>query len=143
MTTIKRNTGMQASRLVVPSARPATPPPKPKPAVAKAVKPVSLRRLVVIEEGTIASMASNATFLKAFPFLAAVGRTIRSENGKPRGCGGCGRAAQERTAVYTTAKQAIASMDATKKRELREMLNAEQVRLVYKATTGKTIQLTF
>ena len=118
--------------------------PKPKITVPKpAAKPVSLRKLAVIEESTIAGMAMNKAFLAEFPFLASVGRTIRSENGKPKGCGGCGRAAQERSAIFTAAKQAISSMDSTKKRRLKELLNAQQARLTFKNNSGKVIQLTF
>jgi hypothetical protein len=125
--------------------QPAPPPAakKPVPAAPKAAKPVALRKLAVIEESTIAGMAVNSEFLKEFPFLSSIGRTIKSENGKPRGCGGCGRAAQERTAVFTAAKQALASLDSTKKRRLKELLKAQQARITYMNNSGKVVQLTF
>lgn len=132
---------------IIPVKRQPAPPPAAKksvPAAPKATaKPVALRKLAVVEESTIAGMAVNAEFLKEFPFLSAIGRTIKSENGKPRGCGGCGRAAQERTAVFTAAKQAFASLDATKKRRLKELLKAQQVRITYMNNSGKVVQLTF
>lgn len=98
------------------------------------------RKLVVIEEGTITSMASNDTFKKEFPFLASLATKTANKRG---GCGGCGRAAAERTAVFTAAKQALAGMDSDKKRRLKELLNAAQVRITYKNNSGKLMQLTF
>ena len=46
------------------------------------------RKLVVIEEGTITSMASNDTFKKEFPFLASLATKTANKRG---GCGGSGR----------------------------------------------------
>jgi len=105
-----------------------------------AERTVPKRKLVVVEEGTITSMASNAAFTKEFPFLASLAAKTA---GKKGGCGGCGRAAAERTAVFTAAKQALAGMDSDKKRRLKELLNTTQIRITYKNNSGKLVQLTF
>lgn len=101
---------------------------------------VPKRKLVVIEEGTITSMAANAAFTKEFPFLTSLASKTGS---KQRGCGSCGRAAAERTAVFGAAKQALAGMDSDKKRRLKELLNTSQVRITFKNNSGKLVQLTF
>ena len=97
------------------------------------------KTLVVVEEGTLVSMAHNAVFLREFPFLASLANKVT----KKGGCGGCGRAGQERAAIFSAAKQTLAGMDSDKKRKLKELLNAKQIRITYKNASNKVIQLTF
>ncbi len=101
--------------------------------------PTGLRELVVIEEGLLASMATNAAYLREFPFLASLG----ARQAKPGKCGGCGRGNAERSSIFGAAKAAIGGMAAEKKRRLREMLNARHVRVTYINNSKRTIQLTF
>lgn len=111
----------------------------PKP-VAKTPAPLK-RKLVVVEEGTLTSMALNAAVVAAFPVLAPIAKLARSA---PRaGCGTCGRAGQERAKTFQKVKMALASMDATKKRQLKELMNASSMRLLYRDNAGKSQQLTF
>lgn len=98
------------------------------------------RKLVVIEEGTLSAMAGSKEILREFPFLASVAKLA----GKPRaGCGTCGKASQERAKTFATAKKVIAGMDGTRKRRLKDLMNAQQARVVYVNANGKTEQLTF
>jgi hypothetical protein len=82
-------------------------------------------------------MSVNKTFLDAFPFLSGLQKM------KKKGCGGCGRAGQARATALTSAKQTIAGMGSDKKRQLKRLLNAEQVRVTYKNSGGQIINLTF
>lgn len=99
------------------------------------------RKLVVLEEGALTAMALNPAVAKEFPVLSAVAALAK----KPRrpGCGSCGRAGQERAGVYQKAKAALASMDATRKRRLKDLLNAASVRIIYKDGGGRAHELTF
>lgn len=97
------------------------------------------RKLVVIEEGTLTSMAGNAAFLAEFPFLA----TLVQKTQRRGGCGGCGKAAQERARIFGAAKTALAGLASDKKRRLKELLNAQQVRITYKTPANKVVALTF
>lgn len=97
------------------------------------------KKLVVIEDGALLSMANNAAIIREFPFLSA----LASRNLGNRGCGRCGRARVERTIAYMSAKIKLAGMDATKKRRLKELLNAQQVRITYRNNSNKVVQLTF
>lgn len=99
------------------------------------------RKLVVLEEGALLAAALNPAVAAAFPFLSPVARVARSAP-KP-GCGRCGRAATERARLFTAAKQAIAGMDATRKRQLKDLLNAHQLRVVYNKPAGGQEVLTF
>lgn len=106
-----------------------------------APKPPLKRKLVVIEEGTLTSMALNAAIAREFPVLAPIAKLARAA---PRaGCGSCGRAGQERAVTFQRVKQALASMDATQKRKLKDLMNAQSMRLLYRDNAGKAQQLTF
>lgn len=99
------------------------------------------RTMVVIEEGTLTSMALNATIAKEFPILAPIAKLARKTGGG--GCGTCGAAARERAATFQRVKQAIASMDSDRKRRLKDSMNAQNMRIMYKDNSGKAQQLTF
>lgn len=106
--------------------------------------PEALRRkLVVLEESALMNMALNTGLVKEFPFLQSLSRVVRGEVRRSGGCGSCSKASQERSVVFAAAKQTIASMDSSKKRRLKELLNAEQARVTYRNNSGKVIQLTF
>lgn len=94
------------------------------------------RKMVVVEEGTLAGMAANAAFTAEFPFLAPL-----ANMGRNPGC--CGKAAQERSKVFGAAKVALAGMSAEKKRRLKELLNANNVRVTYRTPTNRVVALTF
>jgi len=99
------------------------------------------RTMVVLEDGLLASLAVNPVFTAEFPVLAPIAKLAKSP--QRAGCGSCGRAGQARTSTYQQVKQALASMDSTKKRKLKDMLNAQSVRIIYKDSRNKAQQLTF
>lgn len=101
--------------------------------------PLPKRKLVVLEDSTVVSMALNAAIVKELPFLAGIAAQARTAGGK-KSCGGC-RANANRT-TYDSAKTAIAGLDSTKKRKLKELMNAERLRVTYRL--GNKVQvLTF
>lgn len=83
------------------------------------------RRMVVIENGLLASMAVNPNYLSQFPFLGGL-----SSPGKS-GCGSCGGANAAREVAFAAAKSALANMSQEKKDQLRKMLDADKLRVVY------------
>lgn len=100
--------------------------------------------LLVLEDGAIVSMSTSPAFVKEFPFLAAVAASSVTKNGKR--CAPCGRARAAQTAttsVIASAKSALAYMDGTRKRKLKEMLNATRIRVFFRSNTGKLTALTF
>ena len=100
----------------------------------------AVRKLVVIEESLLVSMAQNQKFTKEFPFLKGLARYAASKGG----CGGCGanRSNSTKATVYTQAKQTIAGMGDVKKRALKKLLNAAKVRITYKQG-ARIVQHTF
>jgi hypothetical protein len=99
------------------------------------------RKMVVVEDGTLTSMALNANILREFPVLAPIAKVAKSP--QRAGCGTCGRAGQERARAFQQVKAALAGMDATQKRKLKDMMNTQSMRIIYKDGRGKAQQLTF
>ena len=99
------------------------------------------RKMVVIEEGTLTTMSLNPQIAAAFPVLGPIAKLARKGTGG--GCGSCGRAAQERAKLFQQVKLALAGMASDQKRKLKDLLNANSVRLLYKDTAGRSQQLTF
>lgn len=100
---------------------------------------VPLKKLVIIEESTIAAMASDTQFVKEFPFLASIAR-VRVARG---GCGKCGQASKARAMMFGAAKRAIAGLDGTKKRRLKELLGTGKARVRFRSSAGHETELTF
>lgn len=97
------------------------------------------RTLVELEDGLLVKLSTNADIVKAFPFIAPLGRAPT----KTGGCGKCGRAGQDRLALFQQVKMTIAGMGTDQKRKLKDMLNAVSVRVTYRDSKNKTQQLTF
>ena len=99
------------------------------------------RPLVVLEDSTLAGMALNATITREFPFLTALAR-LRQKPAK-KGCGRCGQNKAAQATVFNSAKLAIAGLDGTKKRRLKDLLNAKEARVTYREASGRVVQRTF
>jgi hypothetical protein len=100
--------------------------------------PVIPRAVVYLEEGVLVSMAANEKFREAFPFLKQINLARSTQK---TSC--CGRKTASDWQALDMAKQQIASLDSERKRQLKQLLNAEQVQVVYRDASGRTIQMTF
>ncbi len=96
---------------------------------------VKRRPRVTIDNNMLSSMANNNVYVKEFQFLSRL-RGQKPEAAK-KGCGGCQRTRTD-SAIFNAAKQAIASMSAGKKLQLKELLNTDQIYISYKLASGKT-----
>jgi hypothetical protein len=92
------------------------------------------RKLVIIEDSTLASMAANDSFVKEFPFLQAL-RVAP----KRTGCGSCAR--NSTAGLFGSAKKAVAGLDSEKKRKLKELLNTKELRVTYRTGDGRIVTL--
>lgn len=97
--------------------------------------PAPVRKLVVVEDSLILSMAQNQQFVSEFPFLQGLAAAATRRAG---GCGRCGAANKERGQVLNAAKAAVAAMSGEKKKRMLKLLNAEKMRVIY--TEGGTTQ---
>lgn len=94
-----------------------------------------VKKLVVLEDGVLTSMAHSEAFLKEFPFI----KTLQGTKPKKSGCGGCNAAMNARKAdEFSRVKAAFASMGDDRKRVLKQMLNTRKIRIIYR--DGKRIQ---
>lgn len=105
-------------------------------------RPPLKRKMVVIEDGMLVSMAANEAIAAEFPFLKPVLAAARTA-ARGGGCGSCGQAARTKAAAYRQAKLNLAGLPSDKKRRLKELLNAQAVRLLYKDAANRAQQLTF
>lgn len=94
------------------------------------------RKIVIIEDSTLASMAANDTFVKEFPFLQKL--RVAPKRG---GCGACAR--NSTAGLFASAKKAVAGLDSERKRKLKEMLNTKELRITYRTGEGKIVTLVF
>lgn len=96
------------------------------------------RKLVVIEDSMVLSMAQNQQYLGEFPFLQGLAQAAVRRG---RGCGRCGSANKERAQVLNAAKAAIAGMSPEKKKRMMKLLNTEKMRVIF-MSGGKTVSQT-
>jgi hypothetical protein len=97
--------------------------------------------LVVIEDSTITSMVNDEKFNKTIPCLInQAGSVIPA----PTGCGSCARKRAEasRQAIRRI-KECLAGMSPEKKSELKQLLNAQKVKVVFATATGQITTVTF
>lgn len=84
-----------------------------------------IRKLVVLEEGLLLSMAKNPRYLKEFPFLKPLAQYAPTGGG----CGGCRGANAQRSSLVNAAKQSVVSMGDDRKKLLKQLLNTHKIRL--------------
>lgn len=97
--------------------------------------------LVVIEDSTIVSMAGDERFNKTIPCLMNQAGSVVAA---PTGCGSCARKRAEaaRQAIGRV-KSCLADMSTEKKNELKQLLNAKYVKVVFATSTGQVSTVTF
>jgi len=96
--------------------------------------------LVVIEDSTILSMLHDAKFAD-IPCLMNKRDIFNTARG---GCGTCARKQQERQRTeMAKIKSCLAGMSSQKKADLKQLIGAEKVRIVYVNASNKVVQLTF
>lgn len=100
-----------------------------------------MRDLVVLEDSTILTMISDTQYSSKIPCLANKKDVFRTSAG---GCGTCARKRQEKQRYeMARIKSCLAALSAEKKMELKKLLDADKVRVVFVNTSGKVVQLTF
>lgn len=100
-----------------------------------------MKELVIIEDSTVLMMARDARFSNAIPCLANKGDVFKPYGG---GCGACARKRQQRQREeMARVKSCLAALSPEKKAELKQLLDAKKVRVVYARAGGEIVQLTF
>lgn len=95
-------------------------------------------KLLIIEESVLVAMAGNPNFTKEFTFLAPLAKATKASTG----CGRCNRRASKRATLINGLKLSLVSMGAEKKKRLKQLLNADKVRIRV-AQEGQVKEYTF
>jgi len=100
-----------------------------------------MRSLVVIEDGTILSMLNDPTFNTTIPCLYGKREIFKTPTG---GCSSCGKKKQDnRRQELMRIKACLAGLSDGKRRELKQLFNAEKIRIIYSNNGGQVVQITF
>jgi hypothetical protein len=100
-----------------------------------------MANLVTIEDSTVLTMLRDSRYTQVIPCLFNKAETFRTSN---MHCGACARKRQERQRTeMAKIKSCLAALSAEKKRELKQLMNAEKIRVTYVNASGQVVQLTF
>jgi hypothetical protein len=100
-----------------------------------------MRDNVVIEDATIVSMVADEKFTAEIPCLQNQAEALKTVN---TGCGACARRRQEaQRQAFSNIKTCLAGMDVAHKAKLKELLDTQQVKLVFVSATGQVSSITF
>lgn len=97
--------------------------------------------LVVVDDGTIASLIMNSSISSSIPCLTNKKGLLGNASS---GCGSCARKRQQKVREeYAKIKSCLVALSPEKKQELKKYLNADSVRVVFTNNAGQTVQMTF
>ena len=97
--------------------------------------------LVILEDSTIISMLRDSKFTSAIPCLMNKQQLLTQSSG---GCSSCARRKRDRQKQELAAiKPCLIGLSAEKKSELKQLLQASKIRVVYSDGGGKLVQVTF
>lgn len=99
------------------------------------------RSLVVIEDSTVFSMLHDPAFNTTIPCLFGKQGIFKSASG---GCSSCAKKKQDnRRQELSRIKACLAGLSNAKRQELKQLFNAEKIRIVYGNAAGQVVQVTF
>ncbi|NDD52486.1 hypothetical protein EBZ39_01160 [bacterium] len=101
-----------------------------------------MRDMVVLEDSTIISLLNDPTYSESIPCFYNKREILKSnESG---GCSACAHKRQERRRnAMAQIKSCLAGMSSEKKTQLKSLLDAKKVRVIYVNAGGQVVQLTF
>lgn len=100
-----------------------------------------MRDMVVLEDSTIISLLNDPTYAESIPCFYNKRDVLKSSGG---GCSACAQKKQEkRRNAMAQIKSCLAGMSSEKKTQLKSLLDAKTVRVIYVNSGGQVVQLTF
>lgn len=100
-----------------------------------------MARLVVLEDSVIRQMLLRPDIVAAFPFMSAAAAKVSAVK-KQKGCN-CANKNRSNLADYSGIRGAIANMSNDSKLKLKQLLNAEELRLNYTNAKRQVVKMTF
>jgi hypothetical protein len=99
--------------------------------------------LLIVEDAVINSLLQNAAITNEFPFLRTAADQM-SANPQRRGCGKCQKRKNRANAVdYAMIKAGIGSLPKSRKARLKEILQADKIRVYFTNSQNQRVKLTF
>lgn len=100
-----------------------------------------MRELLVLEDSTIISLLNDPAYAESIPCFYNKRDLFKTSGGS---CSACAQKRQEkRRSAMAQIKSCLAGMSNEKKMQLKAMLDAQKVRVVYVNAGGQVVQLTF
>jgi hypothetical protein len=100
-----------------------------------------MRDMVVLEDSTIISLLNDPAYAESIPCFYNKRDVLKSSGG---GCSACAQKKQEkRRNAMAQIKSCLAGMSSEKKTQLKSLLDAKTVRVIYVNSGGQVVQLTF
>jgi hypothetical protein len=100
-----------------------------------------MRALVVIDDGLIFSMLNDPAFNTTIPCLFGKREIFKNATG---GCSSCAKKKQDnRRQEMMRIKACLAGLSDEKRKQLKQLFNAERVRVMYSDAAGQIIQVNF
>ena len=97
--------------------------------------------LVTLEDSTILTMIQDSRFADVIPCLMNKAELFKKS---ATGCGACARKRQARQREeMTRIKSCLGSLSSDKKIQLKQLLDAQKVRITFTRPGGEVVQLTF
>ena len=101
-----------------------------------------MRDMIVLEDSTILSMLNDPAYSESIPCFYNKRDLFKS--GASGGCSACAQKRQEkRRNAMAQIKSCLAGMSSEKKMQLKSLLDAKTVRVIYVNAGGQVVQLTF
>lgn len=105
-------------------------------------KPLS--NLLIIDDSMVLAIMGNSKITSQIPQIAVAVSNAKARSSAPGGgCKPCQAKARNTAINLMVVKKAIARLPTEMKKKLKELLNAKEIRIVYKDDSGKLIQLTY
>jgi hypothetical protein len=96
---------------------------------------------MVFDDVTLRQVLRNATVVAEFPFMRHAAESVQPKT--KRGCGSCGAKNRTNAGDLNGIRSAIATMPNDKKARLKQILEADEIRLYYTNVKRQKVKVTF
>jgi len=102
-------------------------------------------KMTIIDDSMAVSIISNQKIIQEIPALkvAADNAKTRGANPAKAGCRPCQAKARNVAIDMMYIKQSIAQLPDSDRKKLKEMLDTEKIRMVYRTVSNRLVQLTY
>jgi hypothetical protein len=103
-------------------------------------------KVVIIDDKLILGLLHDSRFLNIFPEINKIvmdGRDRLVKSIENKACKKCNAALKQRIVDAMSVKKKLASLSADDKVKLKDFLNTEQVKIVFKSKEGRIIQIDY